>query len=55
MSNKQDLKSYYRVDGQGRVVLGSLILRRKMPKVGKWIEAPTYQCCTTTTTTQNPD
>ena len=55
--NKRPLKFFVRYDGQGRVVLGSLIARKKMPKVGKWVEVNGYQCCgtTTTTTTQNPD
>lgn len=44
------LKGFVRFDGSGRIVAGSLILRRKMPKVGKWTEIPAYQCCTTTTT-----
>lgn len=50
-SNKKDLRAYVRLDGSGRVVGGSLILRRKMPKVGRWIEVTTYECCDTTTTT----
>jgi len=56
--NTKDLKAYVRYDGSGRVVAGSLILRRKMPKVGKWVEISAYECCdpftptsTTTTTT----
>jgi hypothetical protein len=59
--NRKDLKAYVRYDGSGRVVAGSLILRRKMPKVGKWVEISAYECCdpfiptstssTTTTTT----
>jgi hypothetical protein len=51
MSNKKDLKGYVRVDGSGRIVSGSLILRKSMPKVGKWIEIPAYECCNPTTTT----
>lgn len=51
MSNKKDLKGYVRVDGSGRIVAGSLILRKAMPKVGKWIEIPAYECCNPTTTT----
>jgi len=60
-NNRKDLKAYVRYDGSGRVVAGSLILRRKMPKVGKWVEISAYECCdpftptstssTTTTTT----
>lgn len=48
-SNKRDLKAYVRYDGSGRVVAGSLVLRRKKPKVGKWMEIQTYKCCNTTT------
>lgn len=61
-SNKKDLKAFVRFDGNGRVVSSSLVLRKKKPKVGKWMEIPTYECCdpldvlpttssTTTTTT----
>jgi hypothetical protein len=45
MTNKRDLKAFVRYDGSGRVVAGSLILRRKKPKVGKWTEIQGYQCC----------
>ena len=34
--NKRPLNAYVRYDGSGRVVAGSLVLRRKMPKVGNW-------------------
>jgi hypothetical protein len=53
-SNKKDLKAYVRIDGSGRVVAGSLILRRSQPKVGNWMRVQAYECCdpiTTTTTT----
>jgi hypothetical protein len=50
-SNRRDLKAYVRIDGSGRVVAGSLIFRRKLPKVGKWREIPAYECCNPTTTT----
>ena len=56
-TSKRDLKAYVRFDGQGRVVAGSLILRRNKPKVGKWQEILAYECCnptTTTTTTVSP-
>lgn len=43
--DKRPLKAYVRFDGTGRVVSSSLILRRKMPKVGKWVEIPAYECC----------
>jgi hypothetical protein len=47
-SNKRDLKAYVRYDGSGRVVAGSLILRRQKPKVGNWTEVQGYECCNTT-------
>ena len=50
-TNKRDLKAYVRFDGTGRVVPGSLVLRRVMPKVGKWQEITAYECCNPTTTT----
>jgi hypothetical protein len=56
-NNRKDLKAYVRYDGSGRVVASSLVLRRKMPKVGNWKEVPAYECCaptTTTTTTAAP-
>lgn len=53
-SNKRDLRAYVRIDGSGRVVAGSLVLRRKKPKVGKWMEIQTYECCDTTTSTTTP-
>jgi hypothetical protein len=56
-NNKRDLKAFVRYDGSGRVVAGSLILRRKKPKVGKWTEVQGYECCndvTLTYTVSNP-
>lgn len=47
--DKRPLKAYVRFDGTGRIVPSSLILRRKMPKVGKWAEIPAYECCATQT------
>lgn len=56
-SNQRDLKAFVRFDGSGRVVAGSLILRKNKPKVGRWQEIPAYECCnyvpTTTTTTSS--
>jgi len=50
-TNKRDLKAYVRFDGTGRVVPGSLVLRRNKPKVGNWKEIQGYECCNPTTTT----
>ena len=59
MSNQRDLKAFVRYDGSGRVVAGSLVLRKNKPKVGRWREIQAYECCnyvptTTTTTTTAP-
>ena len=51
MANQRDLKAFVRYDGSGRVVAGSLVLRKKKPKVGRWQEILTYECCNPTTTT----
>jgi len=48
---KRQLNAYVRIDGSGRVVAGSTILRKRQPKVGKWKLVPTYECCNPTTTT----
>jgi len=49
--NRKVLKAFVRIDGMGRVVAGSLILRKTKPKVGRWQEIPAYACCAPTTTT----
>jgi len=59
MAIQRNLKAFVRYDGSGRVVAGSLILRKQKPKVGRWYEIPAYECCneittTTTTTTVAP-
>lgn len=60
MSTNKDLKAYIRIDGSGRDVPGSLVLRTRMPGNGKWRQILADQCCnpvitpttpTTTTTT----
>jgi len=54
MAIQRNLKAFVRYDGSGRVVAGSLILRKNKPKVGRWLEIPAYECCNyvpTTTTT----
>lgn len=56
--DKRILKAYERYDYNGRVVPGSLVLRYKKPKNGKWKELTGYECCndtTTTTTTAAPN
>ena len=56
-NTNRPLTAFVRFDGTGRIVPSSLILRRKKPKVGKWVEVPAYECCnyvpTTTTTTSS--
>ena len=49
-NNNRPLKAYVRFDGSGRIVAGSLILRKNKPKVGKWHEIQAYECCNPTTT-----
>lgn len=44
-TNKRDLKAYARFDGTGRIIPGSLVLRRTKPKNGNWKEIQTYECC----------
>lgn len=39
------LKAYVRYDGSGKVIPGSNILQKKMPKVGTWSEIDAYECC----------
>jgi hypothetical protein len=46
-TNKRDLKAYVRFDGTGRIVPGSLVLRRSKPKNGNWKETQAYECCDT--------
>ena len=49
-TNQRNLKAFVRFDGSGRIVAGSLILRKNKPKVGKWHEIQAYECCNPTTT-----
>lgn len=51
ISGTRRLKAYVRVDGSGRVVPQSMVLRVSKPKSGKWQEIQTYACCNPTTTT----
>ena len=48
--NSRPLRAFVRFDGSGRIVAGSLILRKNKPKVGKWKEIQAYECCVPTTT-----
>lgn len=47
------LRAFVRYDNSGRILPGVLILAKKAPKSGTWVEIPAYLCCTTTTTTTN--
>lgn len=54
---KRNNLAFVRVDNQGKVVPGSLVLRTTMPKNGRWIPSNADACCpiteliTTTTST----
>jgi len=37
--------AYIRYDSKGKIVAGSLIIRREIPKVGIWREVPMDLCC----------
>ena len=52
-TNKRDLRAYVRFDGTGRIIPGSLVLRRSKPKVGDWKEIQTYECCDNLSCTPN--
>jgi len=55
--NRRPLNLFMRYDGQGRLISGSAVWRKQMPKNGKWKEISGYECCgptTTTTTTLTP-
>jgi hypothetical protein len=42
---KRILKAYERYDYNGKVVPGSLVLRDRIPKNGRWKELVGYECC----------
>lgn len=48
---KKRLRAFVRLDSNGFVVPGSLVLRINKPVHGRWFEVEPDQCCTTTTTT----
>ena len=39
------LKTYIRIDANGRDIGGSNVLRTKMPVTGRWRELSAYECC----------
>ena len=43
--NKRNLSAFVRYDGTGRVIAGSLILQKNMPKDGNWKQTQAYLCC----------
>ena len=47
MATNKKLKAFARIDGTGRVVPGSLVLRERKPKTGKWKEVEANECCNT--------
>lgn len=47
MANNRNLKAYVRYDGSGRIIAGSNIFAKSMPKLGNWKEVQTYICCNT--------
>jgi hypothetical protein len=49
--NRKDLKLFVRIDGSGRSIPTSSVLRKSKPKVGNWVEVQTYECCAPTTST----
>lgn len=51
MTTNRNLKAYVRYDVSGRVVAGSLILRKNKPKVGNFQEVQGHQCCNDVTLT----
>ena len=45
-TNKRDFKTYFRYDGNHRIIPGSNILSRNKPKSGgRWTEDEAYECC----------
>lgn len=50
-TNNRPLHAFVRFDGNGKIVAGSLVLRNKIPKNGKWVEISAYECCNYSTST----
>lgn len=40
------LKAFIRLDSYGNIIPTSVVLRKQMPKLGRWLEIPKSQCCT---------
>lgn len=57
MANNQKMKAFVRYDNTGRIIPGSLVLRRNKPSSPGWVQTQAYECCdpyllqTTTSTT----
>ena len=51
MSLRKDLRAFVRLDGAGRKISGTLIYRKSMPKVGRWVEVAANECCNPTCNT----
>jgi hypothetical protein len=51
--SRKELKAWVRYDGSGKVVVGSMILRKTKPsgKFKELVNPATYECCNPTTTT----
>ncbi len=43
--NNPRTNAYVRLDGEGRVVSGSVVLRKKKPVTGHWMQIQAQQCC----------
>lgn len=51
MIPNKHLKAFIRYTDRGQLVPGSTVMRESMPKVGRWREIITDECCTYSTTT----
>lgn len=45
MPQDNTLHTYIRIDASGRDIAGTNVLRRKLPKTGKWRQLDAYECC----------
>ena len=45
MAQSNVIKAFTRLDGSGRIIPSSTVLRKEMPKTVKWIEIQAYECC----------